>query len=235
MTVASGTADAATTHYAYDAAGRMTNVTIASGTTDASTTHYQYYDSGLLESMTTAFGTNLAATTLYFYDSRGRSTVTHYPDGKNTSQAYDIDPNAAGWVDSTTDQAGVTTKYVYDEAGRLDQLIASAFDPSLNQTLQHITNYDYDAANRLTDTFDPLNHHTSFTYYPTSQMATSKSWLDGTTGYTTTFDYNAAGEQISVTDANNHITQYQYNERGLLKKTIYPATAGMGEIATSQT
>ncbi len=234
VTTAYGTVDAATIHYAYDAAGRTTNVTVAPGQPEASTTHYEYYDSGLLKSTTTASGTNLAASTLYFYDSRGRSTTTQYPDGTTTTQGYDIDPNAAGWVDSTTDQGGVTTKYVYDQAGRLDQLISSAIDPQTNQVLQHITNYDYDAANRLTDTFDPLNHHTSFTYYPTGQMATSKSWLNGTTGFTTTSDYNLAGEQISALDANSHLTQYQYNERGLLKKTIYPPTAGMGEFATSQ-
>ncbi|HEU0297771.1 MAG TPA: hypothetical protein VFR47_33825, partial [Anaerolineales bacterium] len=33
-----------------------------------------------------------------------------------------------------------------------------------------------------------------------------------------------------------HVTQYQYNERGLLKKTIYQAVTGdTGEVATSQT
>ncbi|HEU0293222.1 MAG TPA: CSLREA domain-containing protein, partial [Anaerolineales bacterium] len=236
VTIAYLTDDAATTHYVYDAAGRMTDVTIAFGTTDASTTHYTYYDSGLMLNMTTAYGTAFAATTTYFYDSRGRSTLTRYADNTTTTQHYDISPAEDGWTDSTTDQDGVTTKYVYDAAGRLDQLITSAVDPQTLQTLQHITNYSYDAANRLTDTFDPLNNRTNFTYYPTGQMQASTAWRDGTTGYTTAYDYNLAGEQISVEDANGHITQYQYNERGLLKKTIYPPAAGdTGEVATSQT
>lgn len=167
-----------------------------------------------------------------------RPTVTQYPDGTTTSQGYDIQPSTTGWVNSTTDPAGVTTQYIYDDAGRLDQLITSAVDPQTQQTLQHVTNYNYDAANRLIDSFDPFpsGNRTSFTYYPTGQMQTSTSWLNGTTGYTTTYDYNLAGEQISVEDANGHVTQYQYDERGLLKKTIYPpAPLDTGEVATSQT
>jgi len=183
-----------------------------------------------LKSTKTAYGTAFEAVTQYFYDARGRSTVTQYADGTRTSQGYDLSPSSAGWTNSTTDQGGVTTKYVYDAAGRLDQLITSAFDPQTQQTLQQIRNYDYDAANRMTDSFDALNNRTSFAYYPTGQMATSKAWKDATTGYTTTYDYNLAGEQISVLDANNHQTQYVYNERGLLELTIYP-----GNVTTTQT
>ena len=231
VVIASGTVDEASTSYVYDAAGRMTDVTIAVGTADASTTHYTYYDSGLTKSVTTAFGNvSLAATTNYFYDARGRSTVTQYADGTTTSQSYDLTPSTAGWVNASTDQGGVTNKYVYDAAGRLDQLITSAYDSQTQQTLQHISNYDYDAANRMTDSFDALNNRTSFTYYPTGQMATSKAWKDATIGYTTMYEYYASGEQMWVLDANNHKTQYQYNERGLPKQTIYE-----GNVTTSQT
>lgn len=223
VTIAYGTADAATTHYVYDAAGRTVNVTLAYGTADASITHYAYYDSGLLKSTTTAYGTPFEATTTYFYDSRGRPTVTQYPDGTTTSQLYDLTPNTPGYVNATVDQAGVKTSYVYDAAGRLDQLITSA------QTVQHVNNYEYDAANRLIDSFDPLNNRTSYTYYPTGQMQSSTAWLNVTTGYTTTYEYNPAGEQISVKDANDHVTSYDYNERGLLETTTYP-----GGVTTSQ-
>ncbi len=230
VTIAYGTADAATTHYAYDAAGRMTDVTIAYGTSDASTTHSTYYDSGLLQSTTTAYGTSLAATTNYFYDSRGRATVTQYPDSTTIDQFYDPMPGAPGWNNTTIDQAGVATKYIYDAAGRLDQLDVSAVDIQTGQTLHHVSHYAYDAANRLTDSFDPLNHRTSFTYYPTGQMHMSTAWLNETTPYTTTYDYNLAGEQTSMEDANHHVTGYDYNERGLLETTTYP-----GNVTTSQT
>ncbi|RPJ26712.1 MAG: hypothetical protein EHM33_10590 [Chloroflexi bacterium] len=230
VTISYGTADAATTHYVYDAAGRTVNVTIAYGTPDASITHYGYYNSGLLESVTTAYGTPFEATTTYFYDSRGRATVTQYPDGTTTSQQYDPLQGTPGWKSSMVDQAGVTTTYVYDAAGRLDQLITSAPDPQSGATLQHVSNYEYDAANRLIDSFDPLNNRTSYTYYPTGQMHTSTAWLNVTTGYTTTYEYNLAGEQISVEDANDHVTSYDYNERGLLETTTYP-----GGVTTSQT
>jgi len=236
VVIADNTTDEATTHYVYDVAGRTVNVTIAFGTTDAAITRYDYYDSGLLKSTKTAYGTTFEAVTNYLYDARGRSTITQYADGTTTSQSYDLTPNIAGWVNATTDQGGVTSKYVYDAAGRLDQMITSAFDPQTQQTLQQIRSYDYDAANRITDSFDALNNCTSFTYYPTGQMATSKAWKDAATGYTTTYDYNLAGEQISAVDANNHQTQYQYNERGFLKKTIYPlGPSETGEISTSQT
>ncbi len=230
VTVAYGAADAATTHYVYDAAGRTTDVTIAYGTTDASTTHSDYYDSGLLKSTTTAYGTALAATTNYFYDTRGRATVTQYPDSTTIDQFYDPMPGTPGWKTTTVDQAGVMTSYIYDAAGRLDQLDILAVDIETHETLHHISHYAYDAANRLTDSFDPLNHHTSFTYYPTGQMHTSTSWLDETTPYTTTYDYNLAGEQTSVEDANHHVTGYDYNERGLLETTTY-----QGGVTASQT
>ncbi len=229
VTIAYGTPDAATTHYVYDAAGRTVNVTIAYGTADLSIIHYDYYDSGLLESMTTAYGTPFEATTTYFYDPRGRATVTQYSDGTTTSQLYDPMPGAPGWKDSFVDQAGVTTSYIYDAVGRLDQLITSAVDPQTGQPLEQINNYEYDAANRLIDALDPLNNRTSYTYYPTGQVHTSTAWLNVTTGYTTTYDYNLAGEQISVQDANGHITNYDYNELGLLETTTYP-----GSVTTSQ-
>ena len=229
VTIAYGTVDAATTHYVYDAAGRTTDVTIAYGTADVSTTHYAYYDSGLLQSTTTAYGTSLSATTLFYYDSRGRSTTTRYADGTAINQYYDPMPSIPGWKNTTVDQAGVNTIYVYDAAGRLDQLDVSAVDVQTGQTLHHISRYEYDAANRLTDSFDPLNNRTSFTYYPTGQMHTSTSWLDANTGYTTTYDYNPAGERISVEDANGHVTGYDYNERGLLETTTYS-----GNVTTSQ-
>ncbi len=228
--IAHGTSDAVTTHYSYDAADRVTDVTMAHGTAYASTIHYEYYDSGLLESVITAYGTSVEATTTYFYDSRGRPTVTRYPDSTTVNQFYDPMPNILGWKQTTVDQAGVATKYIYDAAGRLDQSITSAVDVHTGQTLEHVSNYEYDAANRLTDAFDPLGNRTSFTYDDAGHTRTSTAWLDATTSYTSTYGYNLAGEQISFTDANDHTTGYSYNALGLLETTTYP-----GDITTTQT
>lgn len=229
-TVAYGTSDAITAHYQYDAAEHVTDVTIGYGTTDASTTHYKYYDSGLVERVTTAYGTSVAAATIYFYDRRGRPTVTVYPDGTTSTQFYDPMPTTPGWKHSTLDQAGVRTSYVYDAAGRLDQLINSAVDPQTSQTLQRVSNYDYDTADRLTDVYDPEGSHTSFTYDDADQIRTSTTWLDETAGYTSVYGYNLAGEQVSFKDANEHTTSFDYNELGLLETTTYP-----GSVTSSQT
>jgi len=227
--IAYGTVDSATTHFVYDAAEHVTDVTLAYLTLDATTTHYEYYDSGLLKSATTAYGTLLKATTFYFYDSRGRPTVTQYPDGTTTSQAYNLLPFAPGWINTTTDQAGVKTKYVYDAAGRLEQLITSVIDPQTGQPLEQNSSFDYDAADRLIDAFDPLNNHISFAYDDAGQVRTSTAWKDATTGYTSTYGYSLAGEQISFTDANTHTTGYAYNALGLPETVTYP-----GNITASQ-
>ena len=229
-TVAYGTSDAITAHYQYDSAEHVTDITIGYGTTDASTTHYEYYDSGLVERVTTAYGTSVDATTMYFYDRRGRPTVTVYPDGTTTTQFYDPMPTTPGWKHSILDQAGVRTSYVYDASGRLDQLINSAIDPQTSEPFERVSTYDYDAADRLTDVYDPEGSHASFTYDDADHIRTSTTWLDATTGYTSVYGYDLAGEQVSFKDANDHTTSFDYNELGLLETTTYA-----GSVITSQT
>jgi RHS repeat-associated protein len=230
VTIAYGTSSSSTTHYVYDAAGRTTDVTTAYGFPEASTAHYEYYPSGLLKSVTTAYGTPLAATTHYDYDSRGRPTLTQFADGTTVSQSYDPLPNTPGWVNSTTDQAGVRTDYLYDAAGRLEKLIVSATDPQTHQTFHQTSRYEYDFANRLVASFDPLNNRATSEYNDAGQLIASTAWLNDTTGFTTHYEYDLAGQMKSITDPNGHITKFFYDELGRQQQTVYP-----GNVTTSQT
>ena len=72
------------------------------------------------------------------------------PAGSGTVQALDAGVHAIG-------------KKLIEEAADLR-----------SADLRHVL----DAPDRLTDFFDPLDHHTSFTYYPTGQVHTSTAWLD---------------------------------------------------------
>ncbi len=215
-TVASGTADAATTSYAYDLDGRKLTQTDGRG----NATHYAYDAAGRMTSMTDAAG-NLAQygydakgqrtsmidaknrTTTYAYDARGRQLSTTTPDGKTVSKNYD----PMGLVLSVTDEENRTTNYGYDPASQLvsvtdtlNQITSYSYDPVGNKLTQsdannHTTSYAWDNLNRRTSRTLPLGQTESFTYDPASNMATRVDF----NGKTTTFAYDSLNRLLSRT------------------------------------
>ena len=149
VTQAYGTANATTTSYTLDAAGRKTAETDALG----HVTSYTYDNAGNLTSVSgvkgnfqyaygnarnqVAMADGKGNTTQYQYDARKRLTVTTYPDTTTKTNAYD----GPGNLVSVTDQAGNQVEYSYDAANQLTGVVqVSSPNTNANTTL-----YGYDA------------------------------------------------------------------------------------------
>jgi len=216
MTVASGTADAATTQYGYDLAGRKTSQTDPRN----NTTYFTYDAAGRMSSMKDAVGnvtqygydgkgqrTSMLDAknrrTTYGYDIRGRQATVTTPDGKTVTKGYD----PMGLVTSSQDEENRTTQYVYDAASQLKTVIDAlnqstsySYDIAGNELTQadannHTTSYAWDNLNRRTSRTLPAGQIESFTYDPEGDMATRTDF----NGKTTTYAYDPLNRLLSRT------------------------------------
>ncbi|MFI4973113.1 MAG: Ig-like domain-containing protein [Caulobacterales bacterium] len=273
-------ANAAITNYAYDTAGRLTQVTdplgivtllaldamgrvtdstLASGTSDAATTHFVYDAAGRATSQTTAYGAAEAATTSYTYDGLGRALTTVDADNHTTTRTYDAD----GRVLTITDPLNHVITNQYDAFGNLvkvtDQRGNSGF-------------FYYDLLNRLTLQVDPEGYATATTYTIGNQTASLTRYALRTTGtptvttpptintssadetttftrdkldrltavtdagnYTETYVLNAFGDRTSVTNKLGGVTTNTYDHRGLLLSQTLPITSVTSSGSTEAT
>lgn len=232
---------AATTTYAYDAAGRLTDVTNAEGvvthlvldaqgritdstvayqTADAATTHRVYEAAGRLASETLGYGTAEAATTTYAYDGLGRVTTITNARGFTTTYAYD----AVGHIKTETVQldAGVNavTAKQYDAFGNLVKVT----DPRNN-----VGYFYYDKLNQLVLQVDPEGYYTKTEYSVGGEVTKvtrgAVKVSAPTVGVMPTVTANAADQVTtfvrdrldrvtSVTDAENYTETYTLNAFG---------------------
>jgi RHS repeat-associated protein len=223
-------ADAATTNFSYDAAGRRTTTTDPKGNATESiydsagrlaatinalnqVTAYTLDADGRQTAVTDALG----RTTQYTYDARGRVTQVTYPDGTTTSSLYD----GVGHVTASTDQAGMVTKFGFDDSGRMK---------SVTDALNQITQYSYDPnGNRQTRT-DANNHVTAWTYDVMNRVWTRT--LPGG-GATETYTYNPTGTVFTVKDFNGKTTTFAYDH--LNRLTTRTPDAWFAETAVNFT
>jgi RHS repeat-associated protein len=180
-----GTSAAATTAYAYDAAGNVLSVTDP----DGHVTSYAYDGLRRETEEIRGYGTSAAATTVYGYDAAGDRTSVTDPDGNVTSTAYDAAGRATTVVQGYGTAAASTSTLLYDAAGNL-QSETTGYSPTASYSHPSTTSYGYDALNRVT---------TTITGYGTSAAATVVT------------AYDAAGNVLSVTDPNGNVTSYGYD------------------------
>jgi RHS repeat-associated protein len=177
-------------HYGYDAAGNLSDVTDPAGhrssiaydahnqavaLTDAlgNVSRRSYDKAGRLATATDALG----HVTTYRYDDKGR--LAELTDAKGGGKRFLYD--AAGRVDHYTDCSGHTTRYSYDTAGRLSKIR----DAEGAETF-----YEHDAVGRLVRLTQP-------------------------DGAQERFDFDADGNLLVYTDANGNQTRYRHNGQGL--------------------
>ncbi|HLY89154.1 MAG TPA: LysM peptidoglycan-binding domain-containing protein, partial [Acetobacteraceae bacterium] len=149
------------THYGYDALGQLTDTTLAYGSADAVTTHTAYDSAGRVLSVTQGYGTAVAATTSYTYD-------------------------ALGHVLTVTDARSNVTTNGYDALGR----VVSVTDP-----LSGVTSYQYDAFGNRVKTTD-VRSNTSYAYYDALDRLVLQ--VDAA-GYATATSYSVGDAVLSVT------------------------------------
>ncbi len=139
------------THTDYDNLGRVKTVSEAYGSSDVSRTSYTYDNANRVLTVTRGAGTAEASTTTTSYDGEGNVVETW--DGNNNPTTYTYD--AAGQLITKTDALGNTTSYAYDAFGN----VIATTDPLGNKS--HAW---YDALNRVIFQTDQLNYLTATTY-----------------------------------------------------------------------
>lgn len=203
-----------TTSFGYDGFGQVTSMTDPLGNAWS----YSYDTLGRLEQATDPLG----AITRSEYDPAGnltRTTLNYDPARpQNDLNEYNIVTDyaydGAGNLVTVTDTLGRATQYQYDAADRLTGVI---------QPLSTTTSFAYDAAGNLTSVTDPLGNASSFTYDALNRQATAQDPLLNTTSY----GYDSRGNLTSVTDANGVVTKYEYDSLNRLTAVVNNSLPGV--------
>jgi len=136
------------------------------------------------------------------------SSIASYGDTVSVSSS-EFSP--AGELLSSTDEAGATTTYEYDELGRQKAVI---------NELDQRTEYEYGLRGHLKLARDAKDHETEFEYNDLGQV-TKTTFHDGTS---TSSHYNEHGQKDWDRDALSQQTDYEYHFNGQLSAVTLPAT-----------
>ena len=258
LTVAVGTADAATTSYGYDNQGNLTSVispneqpgqlyagksTVSAydernrpkSVTDAlgNVTNFKYDTAGRKASVTRP---NAQSVTYDSYDAMNRllqQTATQTPDPSAvTKYTYYTTADGAtapvGLLHTMQDPHLVGTSYNYSYAYDLMGRKTSLTYPPDSQNVQRTEQFTYDTPGRL-QTFKNRNGKTqTFTYDALNRM-TGFTWNDGLTP-SVTFAYDVASRLTEADNVNATITRVYYNDN-LLNWDSEPITGTVSWVA----
>jgi RHS repeat-associated protein len=190
-------AEGRTTTWTYDALGRELTRTLPLGQQES-----HGYDAVGNRTQSTDFNGKL---TTWTYDNRDRLDTVTYNDASSETFDYDAHGNRTGATDRSgaaqswaydnrhrltraSDAAGNTIDYVYDAAGNKTQQTTTPFGAA-----PMLTNYGYDALNRL-ETVTEVN------------------------GLVTTYGYDENGNRASVAYPNGNTTSYTYDVNNSLTR-----------------
>jgi RHS repeat-associated protein len=176
--------------YDYDANGNLIRVTRLDGTPDAVTNTLTYEPQfNHLATMTD----QLNHTTSFTYDSRGSLIAVTDPLGHSTTFTY----NSAGQVISVADVLNNTIQFGYFGGD-----LSTVTDP-----LGNVSTSFTDAAGRIISTIDAQGHISRYQYNDLNLVTQATD----VRGNNTTFAYDPNGNLLSLTDAANHTTSYTYD------------------------
>ena len=214
------------THYGYDAAHYLTEITPPLGVstvitymngavtmlTGELTARSFAYDPASRVTTMTDLAPEGNSVTRFYSDVLGRIQMVEDPMAHRKMMTWDVNNNLL----TLTDALNRTTAYTYDGMGNL----VSVTDP-----LNHTTLYTYETAhNRLTGVTNANGHTTTYAYDEHGNLLAETDPL----GHVTSYLYDAQGNLINRTDANGHATTSQYNAYG----QPVTVTASSGEVVT---
>ncbi len=262
------------TSKSYDAIGRLQTETAASGTAQATTTRFKYeansgggvFDRGGFKPTEVKDAANRVTTTVYdalyrvvsvtvpdggttttVYDAAGnptkvtdalskettttfdalnRPTSVLYHDGEETSTRY----TSQGWIYETVDELGRVTTTVYDTAGRKAAVLQPETDDGTGtQTRARPTTlYQYDRVGNITKITDPLGHVTDTTYDARNRavLVMAPPVFDPVTGTSArpsaVSRYDGVGNVVKSIDALGNETDQVYDAANRLFEKLGP-------------
>jgi RHS repeat-associated protein len=188
-----------TTSYAYDAHGRLTAIVYPLGDSEQTA----YNADGSVASRTNGNGDTIS----YVYDNRGRLTDVVLPGSVHEPRTYSADgklltlTDARGTtqyshdavtrrVDRVTEPDGRYIRYEYDAAGNRTRM---AHATAVGQP-EELTEYQYDASNRLSGVLDALNRSTQYAY----DLAGNPTSVTRGNGTATAFVYDSLNRPVSI-------------------------------------
>jgi RHS repeat-associated protein len=221
---ANGKAD----HFAYDAAGQLTQHTDPLG----HITSLTYDSSGHLKTITGPISTakytlaydNVSrvasvtdpagGTVHYSYDAADRKTQATYPDATTTKWAYTLLD-----LTSVTDRLSQKTQYTYDA----DRELITSKDPDNSTTQQ-----GYNLAGKLSSITDANGHTTTFVLDDQGRV-TAKQFANGTS-LSIAYE-NGLSRVATVTDALSQTKDYTYNTDNTTATISYSATQATPSVS----
>lgn len=227
---------AVSTYYTYDSKGNLLTIT---GPTGAQLNH-AYSATGNLLSLTTESGYLLSE---FAYDGSGRQTRESDPFG-SINYAYDSN----GFLNSLTDNAGVTTTFTHDAVGNVtgysrNGLTANlGYDRMGRQTSFSYSdglsfNYGYDQIGDWSTAEGTRIPRVERNFTAKGRPATTRQ-ADGSEyrwvydaagrvlaevdplGYSTSYSYDVAGRLVGETNALGQLTSYELDDAGRLTALV---------------
>lgn len=224
---------------AYDAAGRITQLTLPDG---LGSYQYTWDAGGNLTTLTNPAGQQVTfaydaennvtsrtfvpmnATESLTYDALGRVRTHTDAMGGVTTFAYDVDSNLV----AVTDPDGITTQFAYDRRNLLTKVTSPsgseetfAYDANGRQSartnaLGHTWQAAFDAEGRTTEVRDPLGAATTLLREPGSRNVSVVNPL----GEKDRLSLSALGDPLAVTAANGDSITTEYDVYGSMSRLV---------------
>lgn len=222
--------DGKRTEYAYDLTDRRTNETIAAGTAEAATTVWTYDGAGRLATQTDANGNKHT----WVYDAGSRVVAETNAAGDVTTYAYDVTGKLTNRVDgagvetfweydamnrvTAIGSGTLRYEYEYDLAGR-----RTAMHTRVNGDIAETTTYVYDELDRLIEKIDPTGYSLTYGYDAVGNRTNlTVARVEGGRVYLSqSYAYDERNRLASMI-GNDRVTAFQYDALGRRTNAVWP-------------
>ncbi len=215
-----------TTQSDFDNLGREISVTVDVGGDLEASTHFEYDAVGNLIRSIDPLG-NTSTSTFDRLD-RVISSTAPDPDGSGTFELLTtFEYDAVGDLVAQTNGEGETQRYLYDNLGRL----VRSFEPR-DTGLATPTIRKYDSEGNLIRYEDPLNSVTDYSYDALNRLTEETIDLGGATGIVRrTYKYSSAENVEQIIDREGRERRFEYDHLDRLQTERW-LTSGSAEVSS---